>query len=257
MTETTSDAPPQPAPSTNGTDPKQPRRGSKSPRRPRTRQKIAQTVQADLAARRQRASDQPIPYVMAYGNITKALAGIANASTPERFTQDFLSTKLGLKGGSARPVIPFLKRVGFLTSDGAPTELYKRYRNESHRGSALAAATRQGFKALYEVNEYAHDLKPNDLKGLVVQVTGMDPSSSTIPAITGSFNALKTGATFDHDGRELPADGNKAVEALHPLPPKVAGLNLGYTINLHLPATSDIAVFNAIFKSLREHILGE
>jgi len=81
---------------------------------------------------------------MAYGNITKALAGIANASTPERFTQDFLSTKLGLKGGSARPVIPFLKRVGFLTSDGAPTELYKRYRNETHRGSALAAAIRQG-----------------------------------------------------------------------------------------------------------------
>jgi hypothetical protein len=34
-----------------------------------------------------------------------------------------------------------------------------------------------------------------------------------------------------------------------------AGVNLGYTINLHLPATSDIAVFNAIFKSLREHIL--
>jgi len=33
------------------------------------------------------------------------------------------------------------------------------------------------------------------------------------------------------------------------------GLNLGYTINLHLPATSDIAVFNAIFKSLRENLL--
>lgn len=34
-----------------------------------------------------------------------------------------------------------------------------------------------------------------------------------------------------------------------------AGLNIGYTINLHLPATSDIAVFNAIFKSLRENLL--
>lgn len=33
------------------------------------------------------------------------------------------------------------------------------------------------------------------------------------------------------------------------------GVTLGYTINLHLPPTSDIAVFNAIFKSLREHLL--
>jgi hypothetical protein len=33
------------------------------------------------------------------------------------------------------------------------------------------------------------------------------------------------------------------------------GVGLSYTINLHLPATSEIAVFNAIFKSLRENLL--
>jgi hypothetical protein len=37
--------------------------------------------------------------------------------------------------------------------------------------------------------------------------------------------------------------------------PKKIGFNLGYTINLNLPATSDPAVFNAIFKSLKEHLL--
>jgi hypothetical protein len=35
------------------------------------------------------------------------------------------------------------------------------------------------------------------------------------------------------------------------------GLNLSYTINLNLPATSDQAVFNAIFKSLREHLISD
>jgi hypothetical protein len=33
------------------------------------------------------------------------------------------------------------------------------------------------------------------------------------------------------------------------------GLNLAYTINLNLPATSDQTVFNAIFRSLKEHLL--
>lgn len=33
----------------------------------------------------------------------------------------------------------------------------------------------------------------------------------------------------------------------------LAGLN--YNIEIHLPATKDIEVFNAIFKSLKEHLL--
>ena len=35
------------------------------------------------------------------------------------------------------------------------------------------------------------------------------------------------------------------------------GLNLGYTFNINLPATSDQAVFNAIFRSLKENILSD
>jgi hypothetical protein len=33
------------------------------------------------------------------------------------------------------------------------------------------------------------------------------------------------------------------------------GFNLSYTINLNLPETADVEVFNAIFKSLKEHLL--
>ena len=32
-------------------------------------------------------------------------------------------------------------------------------------------------------------------------------------------------------------------------------MNLSYTINLNLPATSDIGVFNSIFKSLKDNLL--
>jgi len=32
-------------------------------------------------------------------------------------------------------------------------------------------------------------------------------------------------------------------------------MQLGYTINLNLPATSEVAVFNAIFKSLKDNLL--
>src|SRR6266542_3079455 len=102
-------------------------------------------------------AEQLLPYVTAYGNITKALRKIQSAQTPDRFTQDFLATKLALKGGSPRPVIPFLKRTGFLASDGTPTSLYKRFRNSTQRGAAAAEALRRGYASFYEINEYVHD----------------------------------------------------------------------------------------------------
>lgn len=202
--------------------------------------------------------DATLPYVPATGNITKALEKLKQASTPPRFTQDFLATTLDMPGGSAKPVISFLKRTGFLGSDGTPTELYKRFRNGGQTGAAAAEALRIGYKPLYEINEYAHDAKDSDLRGLVVQVTGAEEDSRTVQAITSSFKALKAFADFTAgsngadvpptpvDVSDPPADGS---------PRLPEGLSLGYTINLHLPATSDIAVFNAIFKSLREHLL--
>ena len=38
---------------------------------------------------------------------------------------------------------------------------------------------------------------------------------------------------------------------------KDLGIRLGYNINLNLPATDDIRVFDAIFRSLKEHLLKE
>ncbi len=198
-----------------------------------------------------------LPYMATYGVIAKVLDKIKTAPAPERFTQDFLATKLGLKGGSAKPIIPFLKRIGFLGSDGVPTERYKRFRNAANAGAAAAEALKQGYKALYERNEYAHDLSDKDLKGLIVEATGLEPESGTVKAIFGSFKALKAPAKFDgaveaaaEEPGEIPEPAAGGAELAVPLK-----LGLSYTINLNLPATSDIAVFNAIFKSLRDHLL--
>jgi hypothetical protein len=201
-----------------------------------------------------------IPYMNAYGVITKALEKIKTATTPDRFTQDFLSTKLGLPGGTPKPVIPFLKRTGFLNGDGAPTELYKAFRNERTSGSAAASALKRGFAPLYEINEYAHDLDDKDLKGVIVQATGLESKAKTVGAIVGTFNALKAFANFD-EVPELPDLGHH--ESTQPSGTAsgsvqlrtAVDLKLGYTINLNLPASTDIAVFNAIFKSLRENLL--
>lgn len=204
-------------------------------------------------------AEQKLPYMNAYGVIGKTLVKIKSAALPDRFTQDFLSTKLAIKGGSAMPVIPFLKRVGFLGTDGIPTDIYKKFRNPAQSGKAASQALKIGYAGLYEMNEYVHELSDKEVTGLIVQSTGLETGSRIVKSVLGSFKALKEFASFEDDdsgeGEDISDEKERDTEergAKNKLPQR---LGISYTINLQLPATSDITVFDAIFKSLKEHIL--
>lgn len=205
-------------------------------------------------------AEDSLPYLNASGNISKVLNKIKDAETPGRFSQDYLATTLQMPGGSAKPLIPFLKRTGFLASDGTPTELYRRFRG-GQSGAAAAEALRTGYRPLYRINEYAHDATDQKLKDLIVQATGAEKKSKRVGATAASFNALKAFANFsteavEEDEPQSKGDaGGDAGEAAGGAAGLAGGVNLGYTINLNLPPTSDIAVFDAIFRSLKEHLL--
>lgn len=201
-----------------------------------------------------------LPYLVSPVSVATALKRIKSAATPEKVTGDFVKTKLQIKGGTGAALIPFFKRVGLIHSDGTPSALYKSFRNLTESEKAIAEALKIGYKPLYEINEYAHDLPDTDLKGAIIQVTGLEKESRVVGLILSTFKNLRSFANFDEPlieksqkvdtEVESPSAGLSKKQNKHP-----AELGLSYTINLNLPATSDISVFNAIFKSLKEHLL--
>ena len=204
-----------------------------------------------------------LPYLPAPGSIKTALEKIRAAATPDRVTGDFVATKLQIKGGTGNAIPPFLKKIGFVASDGSPTDLYKRFRNHATSGPAVAEAIRFGYKPLVEANEYFQDLNDKDLLALIVQVTGAESESQVSKLTLSTLKNLKSFADFDTK-QTVPDKGVTTELAPSQFQPngsgalsttKSVGLNLSYTINLNLPATSDQAVFNAIFRSLKEHLL--
>jgi hypothetical protein len=206
-----------------------------------------------------------LPYVTATGNIEKALKSIKAAATPESVSQDFVKTILGIKGGSGNQMTAYLKKIGFATADGTPTDLYKKFRNSTTEGWAAAQALKTGYAPIYVRNEYMHKLSDDDLKGLVLDETGAEQDSNVVSLIITCIKQLKKFATWnatpiedklDKPSAEILSPGTLSQQnSLSPPIPQRLGLNLGYTINLNLPATSDPAVFNAIFRALKEHLL--
>ncbi|MCL5668479.1 MAG: DUF5343 domain-containing protein [Gammaproteobacteria bacterium] len=206
-----------------------------------------------------------LPYVTAPGNIEKALRGIKSAATPERVNQDFVKTILQIPGGSGNQMTSFLKKAGFVNPDGTPSEIYKRFRNSSisTSGKAAADALKVGYAPLYTRNEYMHQLSDEKLKGLIIEETGQSEDSSTVTLTLAAIKALKKFADWSETTIEEKAEKPSAPAmmvggtALSSVKRAGLGLNLSYTVNLNLPATSDVAVFNAIFKSLKENLLRE
>lgn len=205
-----------------------------------------------------------LPYLATPGSLKTALEKIKSAATPERVTGDFVTTKLSIKGGTGRAIPPYLKKIGFVAPDGTPTEIYKRFRNHATSGIAVADAVMIGYQELSQANEYFYELTDKDLLALIVQVTGAEANSQVAKLTLSAIKTLKSFADFEAKHVDsIPAQtqtvGAESIPFEHRVPPssieRRLGLNLSYTINLNLPATSDQAVFNAIFRSLKEHLI--
>ena len=200
-----------------------------------------------------------LPYITAPGNIEKALLAIKSAQTPERVTQDFVKTILKIPGGSGNQVTSFLKKIGFVNTDGTPTDIYNKFRNKATSGTAALDALKIGFAPLFKRNEFMHKLNEDELRGLVIEETGQSEESSVPGLVVAAVSAINKFATDTKAKPEAATqtEQTKAVVATgHSIAlPKQLGMNLSYTINLNLPATTDIAVFNAIFKSLKDNLL--
>lgn len=207
-------------------------------------------------------SNLNLPYVTSPGNISKALQAIKTAAVPEKVNQDFVKVILKIPGGSGDQMTSFLKKIGFVKSDGSPSPLYTKFRNPTTSGEAVALAIRQAYAPLYIRNEYMHALSDSELQGLIVEETGLAPDSNSVKLTLSALKSLKQFAAFE----QLKA--SEAALMVHPEGaddmPKIGkpkygsdsfGLNLGYTININLPATAEQAVYNAIFKSIKQNLL--
>ena len=204
-----------------------------------------------------------LPYMLSVGLIPKIFEKMQNARRPDRFTQDFLETKLGHGGGSARSIIPLLKRMGLLGSDGIPTPLYDQFRNTETQGAAIAQGMKSAYRELFDRNEYVYEMPREQLTGQVVEITGDTKNDRTTKAIVGTFVALKEWSDFES---KIPVKSYSKPEPEQELPTQIPNnsqsdkrddieLRVGYTINLNLPETNDPEVFDAIFKALKENLL--
>jgi hypothetical protein len=198
-----------------------------------------------------------LPYTPAPGVFKKTLEGIITAEQPERFTSNFMDTVLGVSGGSSRYVPPLLKKMGFLTSDGTPTELYTSFRTEGSRSSAAYTGLKNAFAELFQRNEFIHKANEPEVRDNVVAITGLTKTDIYVNYIWSTFKVVRDFITSDPASQPKPDAAPPSVET--PTTGTSAGasarVGLVNNINIVLPESTNINVYNLIFQSLRANLL--
>lgn len=195
------------------------------------------------------------PYMMSNNKIAPFIEKIQQAARPQKLTQEVLRN-LGFTSTNDRALIPLFKKLGFLADDGTPTALYDQLKDATSTKYILATQIKELYSELYAINTEIHKATDVDIKGAISRVTGKDANGvgriystfKTLCGIADFSQTVPTAPAKEEKERDDPASIDSAQVALRPS-------EFHYNIQIHLPATNDISVYNAIFKSLKENLL--
>lgn len=195
---------------------------------------------------------------------------ILDAQPPERFSLKFLEN-LGFTSTNDRLLIGILKDLGFLNRDGAPQQRYFEFLDRSQSKRILADGIREGYSDLFAINTKANTYSVDEAKNKLRTLFAGKKTELVISNIAKTFKALSDYADFttisSAHRKEKPTTPDAPEvnpdQVTEKLPPsdtqqlntgKIRVSGLQYHINIVLPETRDQAVFDAIFKSLRDHL---
>lgn len=198
-----------------------------------------------------------------YSKIPQYFEAILNAQAPEKFTVKFIKD-LGFTSSTDIQFINVLKSLGFLDDSGVPTELYYQLYDRSVTKLLIAQGIRRSYADLFALNMNAQNMSRDELKGKFKILTAGKKTESTIKQMVSTFMNLCQYADWTESSTpaEAPAtavhepeiEAKKAEGNENGVQTMGRGFDLNYNIHIHLPATRDPAVYDALFSSLAKHI---
>jgi hypothetical protein len=207
----------------------------------------------------------PTAYLTSQKNLKSIFEAMQAAQAPKKFTISFLES-LGFKNTSDRLIIGVLKSLGFLTPAGEPTTRYYEFLDQTQSNRVLADGVRDAYADLFQVNTRANELSNTEVKNKLKTLTQGQFTESVLDKMAATFKSLSVLADFaeahkpqvaagnptETQKEPLSADSGLAREISHP-PVKLGGLV--YNIQIHLPESRDPAVYDALFRSFKDHLL--
>lgn len=190
---------------------------------------------------------------------------LLTARAPEKFTTKFMAD-LGFTSSNDRLFVNVLKSIGFLDDSGTPTDRYFKFLDQSCSRKMVAQGVKEAYVDVFNLNVTANTMTQSEVEGKFKTLTNGSKATATITQMAKTFVALCGYADWSTSDQEPTQNGtqpsnaersnlNVITEDIHTQRHQyMGGFDLNYNIHIHLPATRDQAVYDALFASLTKHI---
>nr|WP_228522750.1 DUF5343 domain-containing protein [Methylophilus sp. 14] len=198
-------------------------------------------------------------------NLAPIFQKIVEGAAPDKFTIAHLKG-LGFSSSNDFGVLALLKDLNFLSGDGTPTSRYHAYRDRTQSRRVLGEALKEVYSDLFLINETLSEKDRSAIEGKFKQTHNVTDRIASEQArtffallqladISAPQVKITPKAEIKNDNTHETPIPSKAINSIVDTTPSIGLGGLRYNIEIHLPATKDTEVYNAIFKSLKEHLL--
>lgn len=206
-------------------------------------------------------------YLTSTKNFDAIMNSILSARAPERFTNKFLED-LGFKSSNDRLITGVLKGLGFLSETGEPTQRYYAFLDQTQSKRILSVGIQEAYEDLFNLRRDAQNMSQDEVKNKLKTLTQGQKGDRVVDLMARTFKTLCDYADWSEpeivvknkEAENVSQDEAEVVPtssgtATLPIETKMNALGLCYNIQIHLPETTNMAVYDAIFQSIKKHLM--
>ncbi|MBP0905132.1 DUF5343 domain-containing protein [Mariniflexile gromovii] len=202
-------------------------------------------------------------YLITTKNLNSIIDSVVNAQAPDKFTTAFIE-QLGYKSTNDRLYLKLFKDLGLLDGNGVPTETYFAFIDQTRTKKVLGECIKDAYSDLFQLNKNAQKMTKSEVKNKMKTIFQGRKTDKVLDLMANTFKDLSNLADFSNtslskiDSQEYQTEEEPKYDnpkQIGEIINKQITTEMHYNIQIHLPETKDIAVFDAIFKSLKEHLL--
>ncbi len=210
------------------------------------------------------------PYSTSTGRIPEILDKIQTVGQPSKVDKTWFSS-IGFTKQSDQRMIAVLKFIGFIESNGVPTDKWTKFRSKKSGKKILGEALKDAYNELYSIYPDAHEIDKEEL--IHFFSTRTTAGKLALAHTVNTFKNMADYAEFDGistqksipeeekpiDSTELEVEDSSYKRTSNNFSKQIESIKSGITINLNIqlsvPETTDEKVYDKFFEALKKHLL--
>lgn len=193
------------------------------------------------------------PYTGHPKNVSEFFEKIQTLGIPPKVNLAYLPT-IGFKSSNDRYLVGVSKSLGFVDSSGVPTERWKEYKDKNKARQVMASVVKTVYADLFNTYPNAHGEDSAAIQNYFSAKWGV--SEQLAKLMEQTFKELCGLSDFEAVAVAEPTT-KPAVPTLKEVaevPTGVRPVTININIQLQLPATEDVSIYDKLFEALKKHL---